>query len=197
MKAGKDGKLGTSDDTTSSFSTATFGSDDTEDVTYDPDDGDLFLVDGEGTEVYRVSPGSKGTFAGSVGPVTHFDVARYGAGDPEGIVYDTGRRTLFVMDYRSKEIYELDTSGRLLTTIDVSATKGRQLGGITIAPASNGRGMSLWIVDRGVNNSVSSNHSPGDGKLYEMSVDLPIGQPAGAGPVVAGVSRMVPSASMA
>ncbi|MGH2690512.1 MAG: hypothetical protein ACRDKW_17145 [Actinomycetota bacterium] len=183
VRPGGDGQFGTSDDDTDSFSVGRFGSGDPEDVAVDPVSGDLYVVDGVGKEVYHLVAGPGGTF----GIVTHFDMGRYGAGDPEGIAYDPGRESLFVLDSKSKKVYELDTAGTLHTVIDVSAAKGGQLAGLTIAPASEGDGMSLWIVDRGINNTlnrdpITGEAPPNDGKLHELSVDIPFGQPTARPP---------------
>ncbi|MGH2688814.1 MAG: SdiA-regulated domain-containing protein [Actinomycetota bacterium] len=172
VRRGSDGRFGTSDDRISSFGTAAFGSGDPEDVAFDPHTGALFVVDGVGRAVFRLAPGADGS-VGS-GRVTRIDVARYGAGDPEGIAYDAGRRTIFVLDYRSRRVYELTTAGTLRNTIDVSAATGGQLAGLVIAPASSGHGNSLWIVDRGINNS-QHRTARYDGKLFELSVPLRFG----------------------
>ena len=185
VRRGGDGRFGTSDDDVDSFSVGRFGVGDPEDVAVDPASGDLFVVDGVGKEVFRLVAAPDGTFGGLA---THFDMGRYGAGDPEGIAYDPIRESLFVLDSRSKKVYELDTGGTLHAVIDVSEAKGGQLAGVTIAPASEGDGMSLWVVDRGINNTMNldpltGDPPPNDGKLHELAVDIAFGQPSGRAPV--------------
>ena len=100
------GVHGTADDVVTRFSTSAFGSADPEDVEYDPATGHLFLCDGGGIEVYTVNP-VNGTFGDGNDVVTHFDVARYGATDCEGLGLDASRNTLLALDWRTDAIYEL------------------------------------------------------------------------------------------
>ena len=179
VRPGADGNYGTPDDgTVESFSTAGIGNTDPEDVTVDLDatnDGSLLTIDGANKEVWEYSPGPNRVFDG-VAPAgddvaTHFDVYRHGARDPEGIEYVPSRNTILVLDGRTKKIYEVDRSGELLNMISIAAANPIKAAGITLAPASNGVGENLYIVDRGVDNNVDP--SENDGRFYEMSVVLP------------------------
>ena len=78
---GPDGVHGTADDAVSNFSTSAFGSADPEGVEYDPATGGLFVCDGLGREIHRVNPVSGVRRS-------HFDLARYGARDCEGLGLD-------------------------------------------------------------------------------------------------------------
>jgi sugar lactone lactonase YvrE len=153
-----------------SLNVATFGNDDAEGVEWDPDTGHLFTVDGVAREVFRIDP-ADGTFGNGNDVVTRFDVEQYGAIDPEGIGIDTDRDLLLLSDHRSKRVYELTKSGALVRTVDISGipVSGKNLAGVTLAPASDGSGrMNLWLSDRGVDNNQDPNEN--DGKVYEMSV---------------------------
>jgi uncharacterized protein YjiK len=125
VNAGADGRFGTADDPVTSFDTGNFGNSDPEGTTYDSDAGVAFTIDGNGKEVYRIQPNANGfngtPAAGGDDTVTHFDVAQFGAGDPEGVVYDGARDVLLVLDHTSETVYELTTSGTLLRRIDIRA----------------------------------------------------------------------------
>src|SRR5262245_15832324 len=157
-----------------SFKTSTFGLTDPEGVAYDPNHNWIWASDGVGSQVFKLEPGPGGTFNG-VPPVgddiaTQYDLLKYGATDTEAIEYDAVRDTVVVLD-DANTIFELDTNGSLLTTIDTTAADVTKAAGITIAPASNGSGArNYYIVDRGLDN----NNHPGenDGLIQEISVDL-------------------------
>ncbi|WP_143087179.1 hypothetical protein [Geodermatophilus ruber] len=175
---GADGRYGTPDDGVTSFSTRPLGGD-AEDVTIDMDvasNGHLLVIDGVAKDVFDYGPGANGRFDG-VPPagddtVVAFDVARYGARDPEGIEFHPERGTILVLDGPSRTVYELDRQGGLLNTISIAAANPRKAAGITLAPASNGSGgQNLYIVDRGVDND--TNPSENDGRFYELAVTLP------------------------
>jgi uncharacterized protein YjiK len=173
---GTDGRFGTSDDVVKSFDTLVFGDDDTEDVTIDTAAGNLYAVDAINTEIYKIQPGSNGKFDG-VPPAgdditSHWDTGVFGARDNEGIAYHPTRGTLLLLDGPSRRVYEFDTSGILLDTVDITAAAARAAAGITVAPSTTeANRLNLFIVDRGVDND--GHPTENDGKIYEMSVDLP------------------------
>jgi Lamin Tail Domain len=171
-RPGADGKHGTADDRVRSFSTAAFGSTDSEGVEYDPASGHLFVADGRGAEVYRVDP-VNGVFGDGNDVVTHFDMAVYGSRDAEGIGIDRRRNLLLVSDPSTMSIYELTKSGNLVRIIDCHGipTTNRLYADVTMAPTSNPNdspsALNYWIVDRQVDNGTDPNEN--DGKLYEVS----------------------------
>jgi hypothetical protein len=187
-----------------SFSTTTFGSTDPEGVEYDPESGHLFVSDGSGIEVYDIDP-VNGVFGDADDSATHFDVARYGSRDAEGIGIDPQRNLLLVVDPSTKSIYELTKSGGLVRIIDcrgIPATN-RLYAGVTMAPTSNPNDdpsrLNYWIVDRQVDNNDDPNEN--DGKLYEVSAPSSDAPPAvtvtapSEGATVSGVVTVQASAS--
>jgi sugar lactone lactonase YvrE len=174
VRPGRDGVHGTADDTVSNFSTQRFGSTDPEGVEVDPATGHVFICDGRDREVYRVDPVNR-RFGDGNDVVTHFDLARYGARDCEGLGIDRqGRHRLLAIDPRTDTIYKLSRHGVLLKKFKLSAipTNRSVVADVTMAPTSNRNDrrshMSYWIVDRHVDNKGHPNEN--DGLLYEMSV---------------------------
>ena len=195
--AGSDNLFGTPDDAVTPFSATAFGDDDAEDVAYDTKTGDLFVSQGVGAEVYRVSPGANGRFDG-VAPagddqVTHFDVGVLGITDGEALGYSPTRDTLFMTDPNSGKIIEFTKDGALLQTIDVSALGMVNPADITLAPATNDPTRTdMYVVTRGIDNNDNPNEN--DGKMYEISApDLgPTGTQTNSAPKVsAGVDQSV------
>ena len=168
LNPGGDGQYNTKDDIVTSFSTTSFGSRDPEDVTYSPTTGNLFIVDGVGTQVYEVT--TKGTL------VSQFDTATFGLKDPEGIFIDPGSGHLFMVGFPANLVFELTTTGELVRTYDISAAKAIKPAGITIAPSSNDSSkQSLYIVDRAVDNDGNPNQN--DGRIYEFALGTSGGNP--------------------
>lgn len=161
LNPGADLIYNTSDDFASSlFSTRTFNSFDPEDLVYSTTLGDLFLVDGVNAEVYRVTLG--GTL------VSQFDTEQLGILDPEGItLLDNGN--LAIVGRPTNVVAEVTTSGSLVRLIDISAANPIKPAGLAFAPNSqNPSQRSLYIVDRGIDNSVDPNEN--DGRMYEFSL---------------------------
>lgn len=103
---------------------------------------------------------------------SHFDVARFGAEDSEGLAYDAGRGTLLVLDRSTDAIYETNKDGFLVDAIDISAATANHPADVVLAPGSSDPGRTnLYIVARGEDND--GDLTENDGMLYEMSVDRP------------------------
>ena len=168
VKAGSDGRFGTSDDTSTFFDAKAVGDTDPEGVTVDTLTGDLYLAGGTTRAFYRVGRGADGKFGTSDDIKGKFDVGKYGLRDMEGIAFDAARRSLVAFDVGSKRLYELDRSGNLLRIIDMSAISPRGGGDVAVAPSSSGGGTSYWVVLRGADNDDDPNEN--DGKLFELSV---------------------------
>ncbi|WP_198294143.1 hypothetical protein [Ensifer sp. BR816] len=172
LNPGADGLYNTSDDTVTSFKTGAFGSKDPEGLTYDTTRGVLYLADGAG-KIYTINPGANGKFDGvpSVGGddvVTSFSMGTLTNGDP-CVEYDPVHDLLYVIKSRT-EVAMLTTTGELLGTLDISAANARKPAGLALAPSSgDANQMSLYIVDRGVDND--SNPNENDGKVYEFMLD--------------------------
>ena len=172
MRPGRDGVHGTSNDHVSRFSTAAFGSHDPEGVAYDPATGRVAVCDGAGLEMFIVDPVNH-RFGDGNDVHTHFDVARYGLRDCEGLGIDPNRNALLVVDPATDAIYEVGRGGALLRTLSLSAipTTHSVVADVTMAPTFSRRdkpsSMDYWIVDRHIDNKNHPNEN--DGLLYEMS----------------------------
>lgn len=183
VSPGPDGVHGTADDQVRWFHTDTFGSIDPEDVAFDPDAQELVIVDGMSDHVWRITRGPNGEFDG-VPPegddtVQGFDTAALGITDPEGIAYGGGGE-LYVIGQPPDRLLHCTRQGVWLRTIDISAAGALKPAGMTFAPATQGGGQSLFVVDRGVDNDWDS--SENDGHIYELA--LPAWSGGNAAPTV-------------
>jgi uncharacterized protein YjiK len=175
---GPDGDFGTGDDVVTSFDTDAFGSTDAEGVEFDPATGDLFIVDELGTTVYRVDSGPNGRFDGVENDdvVTSFDLAALGISGPQGIGLDPVRGILLIVDKPSDRVLEVTKTGRLVRIIDISVADPFLAAGVTLAPGSLvPTETNLYVVDRGTDNT--SNPDENDGRIYELRVIAPPGDP--------------------
>ncbi len=165
--AGSDAVFGNADDVVAAIDAAAFGVTDTEDPVYDPVSGNLFILDGTGTEVYRVDP-VDGVFGNGDDTVTHFDIGHLGPTDFEGLARDPSRGSLYVGSRITKQIFEVNLDGSLVRTIDVSGIPDlRSVSGLEVAPSSVGSGSSFFIVDRAIDNG--PNPAENDGMLFEVA----------------------------
>ena len=163
ITAGGDNTFGTGDDVfVNRFSTRTFGSQDPEDIAYNPNTGNLFIADGQDRRIYEVD--SNGNL------ITSFSTVGFGLSDPEGISFDSDSGNLLIVGEPVNTVFEVSTSGTLIQTIDISSANPVQPAGIEIAPTSdNSSTRSIYIVDRGIDESVDINEN--DGRLYEFALD--------------------------
>ncbi|MDX8522852.1 RTX toxin, partial [Mesorhizobium sp. VK23D] len=175
LNPGKDGLYNTSDDIVTSFKTAAFGSSDSESLAYDTNRGVLYLEDGSTHRIYTIAPGQNGKFDGvpSTGGddvVTSFSVQSLGTPSDGGIAYDPVHDLLYVIVSRNS-VAMVTPTGDLLGTLDISAANAKKPAGLALAPSSDdpSHGMSLYIVDRGVDNN--TNPTENDGKVYEFHLN--------------------------
>ncbi|MCY1229108.1 hypothetical protein D9M72_414630 [compost metagenome] len=172
LNPGTDGLYSTADDIVTSFRTSAFGSSDPEGLAYDTKRGVLYLADGS-ANIYTINPGANGKFDGvaSTGGddvVTSFSIGTLSNGDP-CVEYDPVHDLLYVVKSRT-QVVMMSTTGQQLGTLDISAANARKVAGLALAPSSDDANqMSLYIVDRGVDND--SNPNENDGKLYEFQLD--------------------------
>jgi len=172
LNPGSDGLYNTADDIVTSFKTSAFGSSDPEGIAYDTKRGVLYLADGN-ARIYTINPGANGKFDGvaSTGGddvVKSFSIGTLSNGDP-CVEYDPVHDLLYVVKSRT-QVVMMSTTGQQLGTLDISAANARKVAGLALAPSSDDANqMSLYIVDRGVDND--SNPNENDGKLYEFRLD--------------------------
>src|SRR3990172_8824159 len=170
VNLGPDGDYCTADDTRTQLSTSSFVSSDPEGLAYG--EGMLFVGDGLGREVYKISPGANGVFDGAPPSgddvVTNFDTSVIGQQDPEGLAYNSAHGTLYIVSRDSTEITEVWLDGTVTNVIDISSLNAVSPGGLAYGPGSVNPGvMNLYIAARGVDNE--DDPLENDGKVYEIT----------------------------
>jgi DNA-binding beta-propeller fold protein YncE len=178
LRPGPDGVFGSADDTHTEFSTLPFGSRSPADVSFDSREGDLYLLDFVTTRIHRIEPGRDGAFDGA--PPDGDDVVTTiavpaGVVDAEGLGYRRSSDTLIVIDSGSDaRLFEITKEGALIRTIDIAFLRRSDIplrpSDVEFAPASSGKGTSLYITDRGTDSAeLDSPDHPQDGRIYELS----------------------------
>jgi hypothetical protein len=176
VNPGPDLQYCTADDAVTSFSTSAFNSYDAEGIAYGQ--GNLYIADGVGAEVYIVSPGSNGLFDG-IPPtgddlVTSFDTSSLGVYDPEGIEYNPDQASLFIVSTGGKYIVETTLTGGLLNSYNIPFLGSNPKSGLAYAPGSFEPGAKhIYLASRGVDNSQDPLEN--DGKIFEIALGSPPG----------------------
>lgn len=170
---GLDKKIGTGDDTVTSFSTSAFGSMSPHGVAFG--DGELFISDVEQSKIYRINPGSNRIFDG-VPPagddvVIEFDTIPFGLKQPSAIEFNYLNQTLFIIGDPTDFIAETTKSGVVLRLINVEALNILLPSGMALGKSSQGSPtqLSLFISDRGLDNDFYPEEN--DGKIFEITVE--------------------------
>jgi hypothetical protein len=175
VRRGPDRRWGTADDLVSWFGTRPFGNHDPEGLAlvHLRSGNALFMTSGQGNRVYRLSPGPNGRFDG-VAPlgddvVTSFSSTDIGVKNPKGIAVDAANRRLYLVGYSRRAIVLTTLKGKLVDTIDISASDIQHPSGITLAPGSVDAGTTdVYVTDKGVDNN--PHPAENDGQLFEFSL---------------------------
>ena len=171
VELGADGEFGTTDDRIATIDTTRFGSLDPEGIAVA--EGSLYIADGLAAEIYRLRPGPNGRFDG-VAPdgddlVDRFDTLRLGQPNPEGVAYRPSAGTLLVVSNdRTSNLLEVSLTGELVRIVDLSFLGALAPAGLAVAPGSDGRGESVFIADRGVDNAADPDEN--DGQIHELRI---------------------------
>jgi DNA-binding beta-propeller fold protein YncE len=167
---GRDGKLGTSDDSVSTvLHTQDFGSHDAQGIAYRVKDQSLFIADSLSARIYHVKRGRDGAWGTRDDVITSFGTGALGVRYPEGVAYDARSQHLFIVDGRDLLIAEATATGSLVRKIDIASSGITRPSGITFAPASGDPSKThIYVTDRGADNNSSPGES--DGRIFEFTV---------------------------
>ena len=105
-------------------------------VAWNPLNGHYYFSDDNAYKVFDLNPGLDGSYGTADDSWTSFDTLAYGAGDPEGITFDTWHNQLFVVDGTNREIYQFTLTGSLVSHFDVAAYGVTDPEGVEFNPES-------------------------------------------------------------
>jgi Ca2+-binding RTX toxin-like protein len=161
-----------------SFSTTTFGCADPEDISINPNNGNLFILSENDHRIYEVT--QAGALVSTIRlPDTFVPIPDPNASDSgaEGLAYDAKNDVFYVVGGWSTDIFVVNRSGQVVDTIDILAQYPNANGlrvygkGLELGPSSDGSGnLSLWVTDYGIDQKA-------DGRLFEIMLDRPAPPP--------------------
>jgi hypothetical protein len=145
--------------------------------------GTIYIADGFSEEIFKYDALTR-TRLGNC------DISGLNGGNitaPDALEFNPDTGNLLVMGSAPDTlVFEITTDCALVRTIDVSTANASRIGGLAVAPGSQGATdptpgvLNLWLADRRVDNN--SNINENDGKVYEFS--LPGSTPGNQAPVV-------------
>jgi Ca2+-binding RTX toxin-like protein len=161
-----------------SFSTTTFGCADPEDISINPNNGNLFILSENDHRIYEVT--QAGALVSTIQlPNTFVPIPDPNASDSgaEGLAYDAEKDVFYIVGGFSTDIFVVNRSGQIVDTIDILAQYPNANGlrvygkGLELGPSSDGSGnLSLWVTDYGLDQKA-------DGRLIEIMLDRPAPPP--------------------
>ncbi|HZN38534.1 MAG TPA: hypothetical protein VFD82_07000 [Planctomycetota bacterium] len=192
VATGPDGLLHTADDLVRSFFVRNFCVD-AEDVAFDNSTGELWIIGGDTVLAHKLQRGPNGIFDGTApygdDVLVSYDLAPFGATDPEGIAVHPTDGGIYVAGIPRTLLLHISTTGQLVRSITLPPTGLLKPAGITFAPSTVGTGVSLFLVDRGFDNNYDRRENDGLLLEYELPPYAPGNQPpvVHAGPDVTAV----------
>ncbi|MEO6255203.1 MAG: esterase-like activity of phytase family protein, partial [Sphingomicrobium sp.] len=155
-----------------SFSTIPFGCVDPEDISINPNNGNLFILSENDHRIYEIT--QTGTLISTIVlPDTFMPIVDPNAADSgaEGLAYDAEKDLFYIVGGFSTDIFVVNRAGQIVDTIDVLAQYPNVNGlrvygkGLELGPSSDGSGkLSLWVTDYGLDQVP-------DGRLFEIMLD--------------------------
>ncbi len=170
IKPGRDGKIGTLDDTGGKLvNTRRWGSFDPEGLTWRAISKTLIWVDATDGLVYKLRQGPDRRFGSRDDRVTRFGTFKYGFTDPEGVTYDVASGYLFLASSRNDFLIQTTLGGRRVRTIQMPwCNVGCNISDLVFAPGTDGSRRRLYLLDRGKDNDAHPFPDYNDGKLYQV-----------------------------
>jgi Ca2+-binding RTX toxin-like protein len=163
----------------SSFSTTAFGAVDPEDLSINPNNGNLFVLSENDHRIYEIT--QQGKLVSTVElPSTFMPIPDPNAKDSgaEGLAYDAARDAFYVGGGFSTEIFVVSRAGTIVDSINILAQYPNVNGlrvytkGLGLGPSSDGSGnLSLWVTDYGKDQVA-------DGRLIEIMLNQSADQTA-------------------
>ncbi|MEM2125343.1 MAG: hypothetical protein QXQ53_02970, partial [Candidatus Methanosuratincola sp.] len=166
-------------------------------MTFDPENGRLFILDATASRILRISPHPLSRFDGESaareGRIASIDLRHLRAGDLRGIAYHPGNRHLYLLDAAQQQVYELAGDGRLVSVRDLSELNLQDPQGMLIAPSvdrtDDPETMDLFILDSGTTSQ--------GGQMIEISLVAPMALPPGTTLLPATLVRTVDTSKAA
>jgi uncharacterized protein YjiK len=106
-------------------------------VSYNPANKALFISDDDKFKIITVNPGADGQYYTADDSASFFLVTSFGGIDAEDVAYSPSTGNLFVMDGTNAEVYQVTTSGTLVSQFDTLASGITDPEGIAVGDNGN------------------------------------------------------------
>ncbi len=133
-------------------------------ITFDPDNGFLYLLDKQGTQLVTVKPDAASKYDGSAAVrerrVTRVDLSGLGFPAMQGIAFNPSNGHIYLSDPLGRKVYEITKSGQEISVFDLSSLNLTNPQTLLFAPSGDGTDdplkLNLFIMDSGVKTTASA-----------------------------------------
>ncbi|MGF1541825.1 MAG: SdiA-regulated domain-containing protein [Pleurocapsa sp.] len=116
-------------------------------VAYNPANQHLFISNDDANQIVELNPGADLIYGTADDSTTVINTTSFGSFDAEGVAYASDLGTLFVADGSNSAVYQISTSGILISSFDTASLGVTDPEGIEYDPSSG----NLFIVGDPVN----------------------------------------------
>ena len=145
-------------------------------MTFDAARGVLYILDAVGPQIVRVDPGSRGEFEGTTFSI--IDLGLSGLATPRGLAFEAGTGNLHVVVPGEQELVELNQSGEIVATRDLTEFGLRNPQGMVFAPSSDQTDdlskFNLFLADSGQSDGQTTSDAQSTGQILELSLIEPV-----------------------
>jgi sugar lactone lactonase YvrE len=156
------------------FAVGHFGVTEANGMTIDPESGDLFMLDGNGGQILRVSPAlgdPSGGAAYQAGELSRISVKSLPRGSLRGLAFNPANGYLYLLHVSSRKLFGVSTSGQVMSERDLKAVSFQDPCGMVFAPSGDRtdhpENLSLYLSDCGLPDTRRT------GQILEFSLTEP------------------------
>lgn len=132
------------------------GIQDSQGITVNPTNGDLFFLDSKGKKIVRLQPAANGMLDAATATLSQIPLPGNIA-SPRGIAFNATTGNLHLLSPSQKTLYELSQTGQIVNSRDVSRFNLKNPQSLTFAPSGdrtdNPQEQSLYVADSDANST--------------------------------------------
>jgi hypothetical protein len=146
-------------------------------ITFDPSNGQLFILDAKGPRIVSVLPHPSQEYDGNAaardGRIRQISLRGLENILVQGIAFNPKNRHLYVAAPRQQKVYEIDQNGKIISTLDLNSYGLANIQGLTFAPSADQTddptAQNLFVLDGGV--VTTSTQTQKSGQILELSLE--------------------------
>ena len=145
-------------------------------LSFDPETGNLFVLDAAVPRIVSIRPGWGGTFDGQAamneGRISQIALTTLNAGNPRGVAFNPGNGRLYIMSASGREVHEVTLTGQTTAVRDLPMLNLSNPQGMTFAPSGDATddpaNLNLYIVDSG--REAAQTGASSTGQIVELAL---------------------------